>query len=318
MKIDLGCGTIKHPGCHGIDKLPYDGVDLVHDFDSPLPFEAGTVDFVMASNSLQYAADADFVLREIYRVCRHRAVVCIVVPYAHVSAHIANRRYRQLLNEHAPRYWTRHPVCYVDPDEYKLSGSRNWSLMEEAVILPIEEEDAEQQIAEGESEELDLRLLKLEFFYFPPYDGLYEPHELSLLRQSQMNVAYQMMLHLVVVKERISDEEISIMAAQPLEEPVYVDSQRFRPQEEKSGEPFLYTGPMDLLLDGMRAGEAGSASASIPEEAASPAAQQSPPSNRRHDSSRRKKRAARSPKKTPPARNKPNRSKRAGKRKPSK
>ncbi|UYO03968.1 hypothetical protein K2F33_30740 [Paenibacillus sp. PSB04] len=39
----------------------------------------------MASHSLQYVDDLEAVMDEIYRICRHKAVVCIVASYAHVN-----------------------------------------------------------------------------------------------------------------------------------------------------------------------------------------------------------------------------------------
>ncbi|CAH0122671.1 MULTISPECIES: hypothetical protein [unclassified Paenibacillus] len=47
----------------------------------------------------------------------------------------------------------------------------------------------------------------MEFFYFTPFRLGYDQFELSLLRQSQFNVAFQIMYQLVVVKQPMSDEE---------------------------------------------------------------------------------------------------------------
>ena len=71
---------------------------------------------------------------EIYRICRHKAVVCIVAPYAHVNSHIVNPHYRQLFNEHSPRYWTKHTGMMLDNDEFLFSPTDKWSLQDESSL----------------------------------------------------------------------------------------------------------------------------------------------------------------------------------------
>ncbi|MBP2000345.1 SAM-dependent methyltransferase [Paenibacillus shirakamiensis] len=226
MRLDLGCGSIKHEGCIGIDILPYPEVDVVQDFNLPLPYADQSVDFVMASNSLQYSDNLQQMMQELYRICRHGSTVCIVAPYAHVAAHLVNPHFRQLFNEHSPRYWTTHNEFYVDPEEYRLSEQEGWSL--------ITSEDP------SSPAEIDFRLLRVEFFYLPQYEGLYEDVELSLLRQSQMNVAFQVMFHLLVVKEDILDEEIRSRSAQPQEEPKYIEHHRFKTSKLEASDPLYY------------------------------------------------------------------------------
>lgn len=73
---------------------------------------------------------------EIYRICRHKAVVCIVAPYAHVNPH-----YRQLFNEHSPRCWTKHTGMMLDNDEFLFSPTDKWSLQDKESILHIDFRD---------------------------------------------------------------------------------------------------------------------------------------------------------------------------------
>lgn len=211
MRIDLGSGKHKFRDCIGIDRIDYPDTDIVHDFNQKLPLEDNSVEFVMASHSLQYVDNLQPVMEDIYRVCRHKAIVCIVAPYAHVTSHIVNPQYKQLLNEHTPRYWTKHPTMTLDSDEFLFSPQDSWSLQDEESSLNI-----------------DFRVLHMEFFYFPPYRfGGYDQLELALLRQSQLNVAFQIKYQLLVVKEPIGDEEIvELNAASWFEEPDYVSVQR--------------------------------------------------------------------------------------------
>lgn len=213
MRIDIGCGKRVHRNCVGLDRIPNEGVGLVHDFDQPLPLTDNSVDFIMASNSLQYAANLQNVLKELYRVCRHKAVVCIVAPYAHSTTHMVNPRFRQAFNEHSPRYWTRNRFFSGNLEEYYLTRTDTWSLLEEEEAL--------------EAGEPDFRLLKLELFYYPPYQGCYDPLELTILRQSQLNVADQIMYHLVAVKAPMEEQELEWMRiSENLEEPEAITEAR--------------------------------------------------------------------------------------------
>ncbi|MFM9330302.1 methyltransferase domain-containing protein [Paenibacillus mesotrionivorans] len=213
MRIDIGCGKRPHQNCVGLDRIPGEGVAMVHDFDYPIPIADNSVDFIMASNSLQYAADLPKVMKELYRICRHKAVVCIVAPYAHSTSHMANPRFRQSFNEHSPRYWTRHRSFPGNLEEYYLTRTDTWSLL-------VDEDPAE-------AGEPDFRLLKLELFYYPPYQGCYDPLELTILRQSQLNVADQIMYHLVAIKAPVEEHELEWMRiSEQLEEPETITQTR--------------------------------------------------------------------------------------------
>ncbi|MFX3638253.1 MAG: methyltransferase domain-containing protein [Candidatus Pristimantibacillus sp.] len=209
LRVELVYGTNKLAD----DTVVIDTADeiiRIQDLNAPFPLDDDSIDFVMASHCLQYVEDLQAVMKEIYRVCKHRAIVCIVAPYAHVTSHMVHPLYRQQFNEHLPRYWTDYPLYSLDPDEYLLSWQKHWPLMD----MPSKQTS------------LDLRLLRLEFFYFPQYGNLYETTELMLLRQSQLNVAYQIMYHLLVVKQPISDGEVARFATEPMDEPDYVQQQR--------------------------------------------------------------------------------------------
>lgn len=213
MRIDLGSGRNKFHECIGIDKIDYPETDIVHDFNQRLPLEDNSVDFVMASHSLQYVNDLQAVMEDIYRVCRHKAVVCIVAPYAHVASHIVNPEYKQLFNEYSPLYWTKHAetiLTTLGSNEFLFSPQKTWSV-----------QDADSRI------NIDFRALCMDFFYFSSFREGYEDFELALLRQSQLNVASQIMYQLLVVKEPINDDDILMLKNTIwFEEPDYVKAQR--------------------------------------------------------------------------------------------
>ncbi|MFE6074219.1 methyltransferase domain-containing protein [Paenibacillus sp. NPDC057886] len=231
MRIDLGSGKQKFNHCIGIDRIAYPDTDLVHDFNSPLPFEDNSVEFVMASHSLQYADDLQSVLTELYRICRHKAMVCIVAPYAHVSSHMINPQFKQRFNEHSPRFWTPSSQTVIAKDEYLLSQNSTWSLLEEDALS------------------IDFRVLRMEFFYFPAYQIGYDPFELALLRQTQLNVAYQIMYHLLVVKQPVSMREMLLYSETgQFDEPYYVKEQRLPPQKNEETQRLLFLDHMEPVV----------------------------------------------------------------------
>ncbi|NUU73933.1 methyltransferase domain-containing protein [Paenibacillus xylanilyticus] len=212
MRVDLGSGTNKYKDCIGIDRFDHEMTDMVHNFNRPIPMKNDSVDFVMCSHSLQYVDNLNSVMQDIYRICKHGAIVCIVAPYAHATMHMANPQFKQKFNEHSPQYWTTCPGSIQEDNEFSFDSS---------IVL------SQPQIFHQTN--MDFRLLKMEFFYFPAYHGLYNELELGILRQSQLNVAHQIMYHLLVVKEAISDEEIAIIKeSQRLEEPDYIQGQRMQ------------------------------------------------------------------------------------------
>ncbi|NMO94427.1 methyltransferase domain-containing protein [Paenibacillus lemnae] len=205
MKIDLGCGSDKHADCTGIDIKPGASVDLVHDFGQSIPLLENAVTFVMANRSLEYAHDLMAVMREIYRVCQHKALVCIVAPYSQAALHVANPAVRTYFNEYTP--------FYLASKDYH--GDLKAALGFSPHYIP------------EEAPELQFRLLRMELFYFPNYlESAYEDQDRDELRQSLFNVADEIMYHFVVIKEELSNLDCCVLAAGELEEPERITKRR--------------------------------------------------------------------------------------------
>ncbi|WP_308639767.1 methyltransferase domain-containing protein [Paenibacillus silvisoli] len=238
------------------------------DVNKPLPFKDHSVDFVMAAHSLEYADNLTEALTELYRVCRHKAIVCMVLPYAHVSAHMVNPQFKQLFNEHSPRYWTRSAESVISQDEFVLTQNAAWSLHEKSPV--------------------DLRLLRMEFFYFPAYNTGFDRIELSLLRQSQMNVAYQMMLHLVVVKGTITQSELLQMKdTAKFEEPDDLAEHRKAGTERESRDQIFYLDHLDPVVEQRKAKKPASKAAVLPDSKRTDAPRRKKESSQRSSLSKR-------------------------------
>ncbi|MGA2237729.1 MAG: class I SAM-dependent methyltransferase [Candidatus Bathyarchaeia archaeon] len=190
VSVDLGCGHAKAPGFIGLDRYKTQGVDVVADLQS-LPIASGSVDLVLASHSLEHVNDLPAAMREIYRICRHSAQVVIISPYSNQSLSIANPYHKQAFNEHTPRFWTSCDSTLVPKDEYCHPHASNWGLAESDSSVPG----------------IDLRCLRIEFFYFPEYRHI-PIQEQRIARQKYLNVCDQIAYHLIVSKEPMSEGEL--------------------------------------------------------------------------------------------------------------
>ncbi|WP_081625790.1 class I SAM-dependent methyltransferase [Pseudomonas mandelii] len=193
MKLDLGCGPKCLPGFIGVDRFPLPGVQVIADLDKPLPFEDDSVELVHAAHSLEHVSDLMFTMRELYRVCKHKAQVCIVVPYYEQKLNLANPYHLQVFNEHTPRFWTRCSWAPIDPKEYYHPHAVTWGLSE----------------SDNSNPGLEIRLLRMEFFYFPRFNKV-DPSRQRELRQNLTDVCHQIAYHLVVWKDDNDDDYIEL------------------------------------------------------------------------------------------------------------
>ena len=190
VKVDLGCGSVKRHGFIGIDHLPLTGVDIVTDINKGIPLENDSVDYLIASHSLEHLEELPLAISEIFRVMKDRSLVTIVAPYAATLLNAANPYHLKTFNEHSARFFTTCGQTSLDAADYELPAAEFWGL----------------GASDNSNFNADLRLLKCEFFYMPAYRGLPKSAK-RVLRQSLTNVVDQMLLHLIVVKTPMSDEE---------------------------------------------------------------------------------------------------------------
>lgn len=80
--LNLGCGRKRVNGAVNLDVTPDTGPDVVHDLNSrPWPFAGDQFAEVLAHDVVEHLVDIIGTLEEIYRICRHGAVVRITVPH---------------------------------------------------------------------------------------------------------------------------------------------------------------------------------------------------------------------------------------------
>lgn len=86
IKLNLGCGAKRLDGWVNVDKYPAMNPDMIHDLESlPWPWPDDSVDEVVMSHVLEHLGQETRVflgiMQEIYRICRHDAVIHVVVPH---------------------------------------------------------------------------------------------------------------------------------------------------------------------------------------------------------------------------------------------
>ncbi|MNI41227.1 hypothetical protein D3C73_954740 [compost metagenome] len=186
-------------------------MDIVCDINEEIPLPDNTAEFVIASRILPYVNSLMSVMAEIYRISTHKAVVCILAPYAHSFPHSSNPFFKQKFDEYTPRYFT---GSFYQPPASPLSPV----VPDYPVPVPP----------------FDYRLLRMELFYQYPFDqSLYEAEELDVLKTLQANVVHEIMYHFAVVKHEISHAELDAMSRNQYPEPsALLDRRRlarFRP-----------------------------------------------------------------------------------------
>jgi hypothetical protein len=194
--VDLGCGDSKQPGFVGIDRIALPGVDIVCDLDLGIPLPSNSVEYLLASHSLEHLRDLPATIAEVFRVCKDRALVTIIAPYDATRLNHANPYHFQTWNEHTARFFTTENAPTIDPADYRFPSAEHWGL----------------QASDFTRSDIELRCLRIEFSYLPPYRDL-DDETKRTLRQSLSDVCDQMALHLLVVKSPISQDELTRRAA---------------------------------------------------------------------------------------------------------
>jgi len=217
VRVDLGCGATKQAEFVGIDRYALPEVDMVADLNQPLPLRDHCADLVYAGHSLEHVSDLQSLMKEIYRVCKHGAQVCIVAPYYQQGLNLANPYHKQVFNEHTPRFWTNAQTTVIPLDEFAHPHAPVWGLSESDSSRPG----------------IDLRCLKLEFFYFSEYRDL-SSEEQRAARKKYLDVCDQIMFHLLVIKEPMSDAEVQSMAEKvECYEPQFVTIRKLQEQGDR-------------------------------------------------------------------------------------
>jgi predicted SAM-dependent methyltransferase len=80
--LNIGCGHKNPPECFGVDILPLQGVDLVHDCNERIPLPDATFDIVIALDFIEHVDQKKSIqlMEEIYRVLKPGGRLKFEVP----------------------------------------------------------------------------------------------------------------------------------------------------------------------------------------------------------------------------------------------
>ncbi len=83
MKLNLGSGEVKIDGFVNCDYDPMTNPDYCFNLETDrFPFEDNSVDVIVASHVLEHLGEGYFhCIKEMYRICKHGAIIHINVPY---------------------------------------------------------------------------------------------------------------------------------------------------------------------------------------------------------------------------------------------
>jgi SAM-dependent methyltransferase len=193
-RLDVGCGAKQREGFVGLDRFAMPGVAVVANLDGgALPFASDSFDLVVGSHSFEHVQDLLPVMREVWRIGRPGAQVCIVAPYFTGGLNLANPYHKQAFNEHTPRFWTDAPTSLVPGAEWQQPPlGAQWGLANSDHSRPG----------------LDLRCLRIEFLYFQGYWGM-PPAQQREARRKHLDVCEQIVYHLVVFKPPMTEADVA-------------------------------------------------------------------------------------------------------------
>lgn len=81
ITLDIGCGRKKLPSAVGLDMYPREGVDVVADLETALPFEDESFEAVHADQVLEHVRDLVPLIYEIHRILKPGGVFIAHTPY---------------------------------------------------------------------------------------------------------------------------------------------------------------------------------------------------------------------------------------------
>lgn len=191
-RLDLGAGLVSLPGFVGVDRFFLPGARVVLDLDAPrLPFPDDTFALIHAFHSLEHVADLVATMREVWRVGKPGAQLCITAPYYTMGLNLANPYHKQVFNEHTPRFWTAVPATRIDAAEWRQPPlGEIWGLAR----------------SDNSDPGFDLRCVRMEFFYFEEYWGI-PPEEQRRARRRHLDVCEQILYHLIVFKPPMTEAD---------------------------------------------------------------------------------------------------------------
>lgn len=128
VKLDVGCGLNKQPGCIGIDYARLPGVDIVHDLTRfPWPVPPNVCSMIVCSHVWEHIEPKHRTrfMDELWRICRHDGQLLLAAPYAHTFLAAAHPEHYGCPNEatfqcYSPDYPLYQAAMYGRPRPWRI------------------------------------------------------------------------------------------------------------------------------------------------------------------------------------------------------
>jgi SAM-dependent methyltransferase len=181
MKLNLGSGYKRYPGFVNIDADRHCQPDYLVNLESdPLPFETNSVEEIKAYHILEHIGPGFMpLMREIYRVCTHGALIDIHVPHHFHETFLSDPTHKRPITVEGMRL--------LSKKVNRLEIERNGTSSTLGIIYDI-----------------DFELVDFEFvvdaFYDPILPTLAQQERYRLMRESN-NVILETRIKLMTIKE---------------------------------------------------------------------------------------------------------------------
>ena len=118
FKINLGSGNKKIEGFLNLDKFDTFNPDFTHDLEKfPYPFKTSEVSHIMLSHVLEHIGQKpdifNNIMKELYRICCHDALIDVVVPHPRHDNFLADPTHVR-------------PITNLTLQLYDLDMNENW------------------------------------------------------------------------------------------------------------------------------------------------------------------------------------------------
>lgn len=140
VRLDLGCGKAKREGFTGVDRIAFEGVDVVHDLSVyPWPWENDSVDEVYCAHMLEHIPARGRIrfVNELHRILKKGGKTTLIVPHW-----CSSRAYGDMTHEWPPvsEFWfyylrrgwrveegnAPHDDAEFNPDGYSCDFDAGW------------------------------------------------------------------------------------------------------------------------------------------------------------------------------------------------
>ena len=127
--LDLGCGKNKITGSIGLDNVPLNNVDIIHDLlDTPYPLENNSFDKIYLRNVLEHflIEDISKILSECYRLLSLNGNLIITIPHAFSVAAYTDITHKSYFTFNSGKFFDKtHPQSF-----YKKTHKYDFKLVE--------------------------------------------------------------------------------------------------------------------------------------------------------------------------------------------